>query len=528
MSSRVSSAGHLCAMPPAPDLEERILKTKASLLAAADLSGFSDVDVLDLRAYSQIVGRPHKSRDHDFVGENRDAAPVTGTRKAIVLLVDFSDKVATQSKPHFNQLLFSTGTLATGSMRDFYKEASYGQLDVTGAVEGQGGPTAGWFRAPRAKSYYTNGDFGFGAYPKNAQKLAEDAIDLANPFVNFSSYDNDGDGFVEALVIICAGIGGEETGNVNDIWSHKWNITPKTVDGVKIDRYFMAPENGRVGVMAHELGHLLCGLPDLYDTDNSSRGTGRFDLMAGGSWNGSPQGDTPAHPTAWCKVKSGWINPTVIFNAEQDITLRPYKSFKDVFKLPIGSAASTEYFLISNRRKEGFDSFLPAEGLFIEHVDESRTGNTDENHYLVDIEQADGLRQLNLNANSGDANDAFPLIANTSFTVSSSPNSKSYSGADSKVSITNIARSGNNITCRVNVGGVAALALVSNKKVIQVYSTADSMNAWAYIQTLGWRKIKPTSTDGVTNILLALIQARISNQNVTIQVDGTFIYQVYY
>ena len=170
--------------------------------------------------------------------KNRDAAPVTGTRKAIVLLVDFSDKVATQSKPHFNQLLFSTGTLATGSMRDFYKEASYGQLDVTGAVEGQGGPTAGWFRAPRAKSYYTNGDFGFGAYPKNAQKLAEDAIDLANPFVNFSSYDNDGDGFVEALVIICAGIGGEETGNVNDIWSHKWNITPKTVDGVKIDRYF--------------------------------------------------------------------------------------------------------------------------------------------------------------------------------------------------------------------------------------------------------------------------------------------------
>ena len=79
---------------------------------------------------------------------------------------------------------------------------------------------------------------------------------------NFSLYDNDGDGVVDALVVICAGSGAEQTGNVNDIWSHKWSITPQVRDGVTIDRYFMAPEDGRVGVMAHELGHLLMGWPD--------------------------------------------------------------------------------------------------------------------------------------------------------------------------------------------------------------------------------------------------------------------------
>ncbi len=525
MCNHSSKGDHFCIMPPSPELLDKIEKTKAALLREADLAEFNEVDILDLRSFSLITSRPHKTRDHDFVGEARDAAPVLGNKRAIVLLVDFSDKTAITNQAHFNNLLFSTGTYATGSMRDYYREVSYGQLDVTGAVAGQG-PTAGWFRAPQTKAYYTNGDFGFGAYPKNAQKLAEDAIDLANPFVNFSQYDNDGDGFVEALVIICAGSGGEQTGNKGDIWSHKWGITPKSVDGVRIDRYFMAPENGRVGVMAHELGHLLCGLPDLYDTDYTSKGTGYWDLMAGGSWGGG--GNTPTHPTAWCKVTTGWVNPTVIFGAEQEVTIRPFKSNKDVIKLPVGSINSKEYFLLSNRRKEGFDVSIPGEGLLIEHVDENKSGNSDENHYLVDIEQADGLRQLNLNINSGDTTDPFPTASNNSFTVSSTPNSKAYNGSDSKISVTNISRSGNNITAKINVGGANALTTLSNKKVIQVYSSPHTTNAWAYIESAGWRKISELSPDGSTSMFAALVKARVSNQTVTVQVDGSKIHLLYY
>ncbi|KAA2240900.1 M6 family metalloprotease domain-containing protein [Chitinophaga agrisoli] len=512
-------------MPPSPELEEKIVRTKEAIIKEANLTGIEDIDIMDLRTYTLIASRPRQTRAHEFVGESRDAAPITGTRKAIVLLVDFSDRAAATGQAHYNSLLFSQGSYATGSMRDFYKEASYGQLDVTGAVSGSGGPTAGWFRAPSPKSYYTDGNFGFNAYPKNAQKLAEDAIDLANPFVSFSQYDNDGDGFVEALVIICAGSGGEQTGNTSDIWSHKWSITPKTVDGVKIDRYFMAPEDGRVGVMAHELGHLLLGLPDLYDTDYSSRGTGNWDLMAGGSWNGG--GNTPAHPTAWCKVKCGWVNPSVIFNQELDITVRPYKDNKDIFKLPIGDVNSKEYYLISNRRKLGFDAGIPGEGLLIEHIDENKTNNTDENHYLVDVEQADGLRHLNINANNGDANDPFPTASNSQFTISSSPSSKTYSGADSKVSVTNIARSGSNVTAKVNVGGVTATTMVT-KKVLMTYATPHSMNAWAYIDSVGWRKVQDISPNGVTAFFIALVQARVKNQQVTVQVDGTNMSIVYY
>jgi immune inhibitor A len=387
------------------------------------------------------------------------------------------------------------------------------------------GSTAGWYRAPQPKSYYTNGDYGFGSYPQNAQKLAEDLVDLATSHVNFADYDNDGDGVVDALVIVAAGSGGEATGDKNDIWSHKWGLkSPRTVDGVKVQGYFMAPEDGRVGVMAHELGHLLMGWPDLYDTDYSSAGTGGWDLMAGGSWNNG--GHTPAHPTAWCKAKVGWVIPTTIFNSAQDVTIKPYATQAQVYMLPIGNASSKEYFLICNRKKTGFDSHLPGEGCIIEHIDDNQSNNTDEDHYLVDIEQCDGRFDLNKNANRGDADDPFPCGTNNKFTVSTTPDSKAYDGSDSKVSVTNIQRTGDDIAAHINVGGLAAKAWHYNVNVTRAYSTYHSQNAWAYIGSVGWRQIKPDVEDGVTNMFVAVCESVANSNKVHVYLDGTHIYRI--
>lgn len=516
----------LCICPPSPGLEEKIKNTKQKILNETGFENIDDIDILDMRTFTMITNRPSKTRSHDH-SMAVDKAPIIGNRKAIVLLADFSDKVGGTGQAHFNNMLFSQGTYATGSMRDYFKEVSYNKLDVTGEVKGQGGPTSGWFRAPKTKAYYTDGNFGFNAYPKNAQKCVEDLIDLAQPFVNFAQYDNDGDGFVEALVVICAGTGGEVSGNGGDFWSHKWGINPKSVDGVKINKYFMAPEDGRVGVMAHELGHLLLGLPDLYDTDYSSKGTGKWDLMAGGSWNNG--GLTPAHPTAWCKVKSGWVNPTVVFNSAQNVTLKPYNVNQDIIKVPIGAANSKEYFLLSNRQKAGFDAHLPGEGMIIEHVDENKGNNTDESHYLVNIEQADGNRDLNNNTNSGDSTDAYPITGNNKFTDTSTPNSNTYANTDSKLAVTNIAKSGSNITANVASNAVpgSAKVWVSNKKVLRVFTSPHTMNAWANIETLGWRKVEALTPDGVTNTFILLSEARANNKTVSVYVDNNTIYQAY-
>ncbi len=438
-----------CIAPPSPEVREKILRTKAAVQAGEMLPDEVTVDLLDLRSLTAIVGRPAKTRAHTFVSPVREQAPVVGTRRALVLLVDFSDKVASQTQQHYTDMLFSTATYPTGSLHDYYWEASYHQLSVTGAVSGQGGPTTGWYRAPQAYSYYVNGNNGFGTYPQNAQKLVEDAVDLADPYVNFADYDNDGDGVVDALFIVHAGPGAEATGNANDIWSHAWAISPKSVDGVTVQGYSMEPEDGRIGVFCHELGHRF-GLPDLYDTDYSSAGVGTWDVMSFGSWNNG--GNTPAHFGSWCKVKLGWVNPATIFNAQQSVTVTPYATNPSVYKLPVKNVNSKEYFLLENREQTGFDTNLPGAGLIILHVDENQTSNTDETHYLVDVVQADGNADLEKNANSGDATDPYPTGTNNALTATSTPNSKSYDGTDSLVSVTNIQRSGTNITANVQVG----------------------------------------------------------------------------
>ena len=520
--NKVKGVTAAAVMPPAPELLDKIVRTKHQVLVGNAMPTQATTDLLDQRTFNLIVMRPAKTRSHTLVAPTRTAAPVVGTRRALVLLVDFADKPATQSQAHFTDMLFSSGVYATGSMRDFYREASYNKLDVTGLVSGTGGVTTGWYRAPQPKSYYTDGNFGFNDYPKNAQKLVEDVIDLAAPYVNFADYDNDGDGIVDALIVICAGSGAEATGNTNDIWSHMWGIVPKTFNDVKIQTYFMAPEDGRVGVMAHELGHLLMGWPDLYDTDYSSAGTGRWDLMAGGSWNN--QGNTPAHPSAWCKARVGWVSPTTILNTQQNVNLAPYAGNAQVYKLPIGAETSKEYFLLSNRQQTGFDSHLPGEGLLIEHVDENQSNNTDETHYLVNIEQADGRSDLNKNANRGDAGDAFPCDANCEFTSSSTPNSKAYNGADSQITVTTIQRSGDNVTATVKVG--AAATWYTNRSVVNAYSSNDAQNAWGYIEGLGWRKVTTGATDGVTNTFVALCDACLNKCKVAIYADDAFIYRI--
>lgn len=520
--------GPSCAMPLDPRLLDRVIASKRALFAGERLPDQPSEDLLDVESLVKILARPARTRPDTLTAPGANLATVVGSRKVLVLLVDFSDSPATQDQQHYRDLLFSQGTLGTGSMRDFYWEASYGQLDVDGTVNGSGGAVSGWYRAPQPKSYYTNGEYGFGDHPRNAQRLVEDVLELAAADVDFSDYDKDGDGSVEALVLVCAGSGAEQTGNKNDIWSHKWGIEPQVRNGVTLSTYFMAPEDGRVGVMAHELGHLLLGWPDLYDTDYSSAGTGMWDLMAAGSWNGA--GDRPAHPTAWCKLKAGWVTPVTVFGSEQEITLEAYETSAHVVKLPVGSATAKEYFLLSNRQQTGFDDEIPASGMLIEHCDDSRSNNTDESHYLVDVEQSDGRRDLNLNANRGDADDVYPGAANTAFDAGSTPNSRSYAGSDSGVAVTGITRTENRVSAQISNSahnGGAGPQWLYNQRITATYAHHTEQFAWVHVEGLGWRRVKEGAADGVSNLFDMCNEAVAHSRTVHVSVDGESLYTAY-
>jgi immune inhibitor A len=340
-----------------------------------------------------------------------------------------------ETNQHFNDLFFSTAVLPKGSVREYFQEVTNGLVDLQGEVVGP-------YTLPKTLAQYANGASGTGSAFPNARTMARDAAEAANADVNFASYDNDGDGFVDAFIVIHAGRGAETTGSKGDIWSHKWVLpgSAYAADGAKIYAYLTVPEDSKIGVCAHELGHLLFGFPDLYDTDYSSEGVGNWCLMAGGSWNGG--GDLPAHPSAWCKANQGWAN-TVVVNSNAQLDMEDVKSGHKIYRLWKNGAAGSEYFLLENRQKSGYDQLLPGAGLLIWHIDESIDSNSNEMHPKVALVQADGKRDLEQGSNRGDAGDPYPGSANnTAFTAASTPNSNSYAHADTNVSVTKIGPSG--------------------------------------------------------------------------------------
>jgi len=67
----------------------------------------------------------------------------------------------------------------------------------------------------------------------------------------------------------------------------------------------------------------------------------------------------------------------------------------------------------------------------------------------------------------------------------------------------------------------------TNKSVLRSYATPHSMNAWAYIQNIGWRKIEARTTDGVTNMFTLLVDAQAYNRTVNVYIDNSYVYQAY-
>jgi len=380
----------------------------------------------------------------------------------LAILIDFSDKPAQAMAAYFDTLIYED---ISGSVMNYYKEVSYNTLTITTAVIPS---TFGWQRAPETYDYYCNGQNGLGGYPNNARKLVEDAVDLVDPYVDFSNYDNDSDGEVDGLIIIHSGTGAEKTGSSDDIWSHKWTINARLVDGVYVKTYTMDPEywnypeDMTCGVFCHELGHMF-GLPDLYDTDLSSNGIGKWSLMASGAWNGT-LGNSPAHLDAWCKEQLGFVITEQLVSNQTNISIPAVENNPTVYKLTTDSLANEEYFLVENRQQISYDSHLPGNGLLIWHIYNSQSNNNSEwmpengvasstNNYKVALIQADNNWDLEKCINRGDSGDPFPgLSGNNIFNSNSSPNSYSYSGTASNVSVVNISNSGAIMTADMGIG----------------------------------------------------------------------------
>lgn len=419
----------------------------------------------ELVPWLQAVERAADARA-DAVAQSfgaNERVPPSGNLRGVMLLANFSDTAVTFSQGDFNNLLNAPGYNANGAMgsvRDYYLEASYGALTIQTDV-------FGWFSLPKKQSFYGANLGNIPGNDTNPRQMVIDAINASDASVNYANYDSDGDGWVDFFGVIHQGQGEEQTGASPDcIWSHRWSlISAETVDGKKIQDYHTEPELlytslCTIGVICHEMGHVF-QLPDLYDTDGSSEGIGKWSLMASGSWCGpGGNGAKPSHFDPWCKAVLGWINPTVVSSPGAGISLPAFDQNPLALLIPIDPYLDGEVLLITNRYARstslpgtGFDQYIPGSGALILHVDDYMPDNRNEGRKKVDVEEADGLGHLDSGANRGDSGDLYPN-GQSSFTDATSPSAKDNDGNNTGIAISSFVGAGTaNMTCDITPPG---------------------------------------------------------------------------
>ncbi len=300
--------------------------------------------------------------------------PTTGVQKILTVLVQFTDiKFQNQTgiKNLVNNMMNQENyqhvgqSNITGSLRDFYLQASYNQLDVRTTVIGP--YTVSHNRAHYGAQTNSGND-------AERRELAREVMEMIVDDIDISQFDNNNDGWVECIHILYAGQGEDLLGVTSDaIWPHQWSLlTYVNGNGAKMSRYIMTPELGNsssyrgIGTVCHELGHIL-GAPDFYDRnyeeDGEFEGTGEWDLMAGGSWNGEMLAISPAHPNPYIKTEIfGWTSSVELLGNNRLYTIPSSELYNVIYKL--STSTSGEHYLLENRQGLG----LPGTGLVVYHV----------------------------------------------------------------------------------------------------------------------------------------------------------------
>lgn len=347
--------------------------------------------------------------------------PKIGSPKSLVILVNFADASFVTPNPQsaFYYLLNETGYSTnggTGSARDYFRDNSMGTFSPDFVVVGP-------YTLPQNIEYY--GKNNADDSDQNPIQMVVDACKLANENgVDFTQFDTDNDNLVDNVFVYYAGYNEAENAPDNTVWPHRWGIYPTaiysggnysgsvysvTFDGKRIEDYACTSElKGKsgtnmcgIGTFTHEFGHVL-GLADMYATDGGTHHTlSSWDIMDYGPYLNS--GRTPPNYSAFERFSLGYLTPIEI-KTPQNILIDTLASGNQAYlisssDLPFSMAYSnpTEYFLLENRQKKGWDKYLPGHGLLVTRVKYNQnnwdynTPNNTASAMGVDIMEADGI-----------------------------------------------------------------------------------------------------------------------------------------
>lgn len=454
-------------------------RTDAEKQVVANLTAAQTMNADYLKRTKIVRKTPAKTLSPSVVAPRRVLGQKAQVKESqyLVILVNFADSVMRHDKSDFDRWLNEPGYSVnggTGSVKDYYRDNSMGQFIPNFQVVGP-------YTLSKPTAYY-GGNTGDSGTDENPRDMVREALALAredNPGLDFSQFDNDGDGEMDNCYIIYAGYSEASTANADDIWPHSWNMgdDKPEYDGIKVNNYSCSaelvgmpgspakPSMDGIGTFTHEFGHVL-GLDDMYDTDSYTNGygldPGDYSLYASGSYNNESR--TPPCLMAFERMQMGWMREgediTELKNPE-DVTLDNIAQNKARFiNAQPGRAAGTgmEWFILENRQQTGWDKYIPAHGLLITHYDYTKEmqdewwsingPNNRAQHRCMYIVPADGIDDSNSRAG-----DTYPgSSANTEFTDTSVPAAVNWNNEKLGVPVTNINEYGGLVRFQVSGG----------------------------------------------------------------------------
>lgn len=371
----------------------KVVRNGAELMnVSADLNRLREIKTVE----DLVIEAPTKSSfryDNDL---RCDFPSVGDNVHSLVVLLEYPDIPFTMDDPvafytrWLNEENFKYEDLTT-SARDYFIESSDGKFKPSFDVK--------LYRLPKPHTEYTNSSW--------RPTLAE-AIRALDSEVDYSKYDFDGDGKVDTVYFIYSGYGQADTLLEEYIWPHQASLSRQNLflDGMSFDNYacsnslrggthYTDKDNALTGIgtFCHEFSHVL-GLVDYYDTTGSGTANagnadytpGYWSIMDVGPYLND--GRTPPLHNSFDRRVLKWLDEYEMLDEDGDYTLQPFAKKKTAYRVsldnPYGTAKLTkEFYLIENHTKEGFDSYLPGEGMIIWHINylQSEWVNNRPNNY---------------------------------------------------------------------------------------------------------------------------------------------------
>ncbi len=296
--------------------------------------------------------------------------PPSGSTRVPVVLVNYQDKKFKDSDPKavWTQELCAPDAV---SVYQYFKDQSMGQFtpqfDIYGPYELSGN------RATYGGNDSSGRDVGVGTMVGEACLGLDDTVD-------WSQYDNDGDGVCDVVIVLYAGDGeasSRDSDAANSIWPMQWSLSSSdyghdlNMDGVRVSKFAVFNELygsdltriAGIGTMCHEFSHCL-GLPDFYATDYSQHfGMGLWSILDTGCYNNN--GFLPCGYTAYERNFLGWMDYADIYPG-RTYTTRSVENGGQAYK--VTSDDPNEYYVIETIEQNGWNQYAVSSGLQVTHV----------------------------------------------------------------------------------------------------------------------------------------------------------------